>query len=56
MHLQTRQAAVLTTDDMRKIYEAAIRVVRRVPLRCQGTDEFNALLSDLGLSWRAKSW
>ena len=43
-----RRPTVLTDADMQSIYDAAVRVVKRVPLRCQGTDEFCAHLSDFG--------
>jgi len=46
--LMTQRPAVLTQRDMQKIYDAAIRVVRRVPLRCQATDEFYDYLRDFG--------
>ncbi len=48
MHLVTRRPVVLTRADMRQIYDAAIRVVRRVPLKCQATDEFYGYLRDFG--------
>jgi len=46
--LTTQRPTVLTNRDMQEIYDAAIRVVKRVPLRCQGTDEFSAYLRDFG--------
>lgn len=48
MKMITRRPAVLTQKDMQKIYDAAIRVVRKVPLRCQATDEFYGYLRDFG--------
>ena len=48
MKLVTHRPAVLTAQDTQAIYDAAIRVVRRVPLKCQATDEFYACLSDFG--------
>ena len=48
MNLATRRPAVLTREDARSIYDAAIRVVRRVPLRCQAPDEFTAYLRHFG--------
>ncbi|MEW6360453.1 MAG: trimethylamine methyltransferase family protein [Planctomycetota bacterium] len=48
MKLIMQRPSVLTSDDMQKIYDAAIRVVRRVPLRCRATDEFYAYLRDFG--------
>ncbi len=48
MHLVTRRPVVLTRADMRQIYDASIRVVRRVPLKCQATDEFYGYLRDFG--------
>ncbi|NUP99814.1 MAG: trimethylamine methyltransferase family protein [Armatimonadetes bacterium] len=40
MTLRTRRPAILSQVDQRRILEAAVRVVKRVPLRCQGTPEF----------------
>jgi len=48
MQLVTRRPAVLARHDTAQIYEAAIRVVKRVPLRCQATDEFYDLLRAFG--------
>lgn len=48
MKLVTRRPLVLTQADLQAIWEAAIRVVRRVPLRCQGTAEFYDYLTDFG--------
>ncbi len=47
MKVETRRPAVLAAEDMQRIYDAAIRVVKRVPLRCQATDElFSPELAD----------
>lgn len=48
MRLITHRPDVLAPQDMQRILDAAIRVVRRVPLRCQGTDEFNDHLTAFG--------
>ena len=48
MKLVTRRPTVLTRTDMQKIYDAAIRVAKRVPLKCQATDEFYQYLRDFG--------
>lgn len=48
MKLRTRRPALLAEVDLRKIYEAGIRVARQVPLRCEGTDEFFAYLRGFG--------
>ena len=48
MKLVTRRPAVLAPQDRQRIYDAAIRVVRRVPLRCQATDEFYDCLRAFG--------
>jgi len=48
MKLVTHRPAVLSAQDMQAIYDAAIRVLRRVPLRCQATDEFYGYLSEFG--------
>ena len=48
MKLVTRRPEVLTEQDMQKIYDAAIRVVRRVPLTCHATDEFYRYLREFG--------
>jgi len=44
LHLQFR-IQLLTDEDRRRIHEAAIRVLRRVPFTIQGTDEFFDYLS-----------
>lgn len=46
--LVTRRPLVLADAELRAIVEAAVRVVRRVPLRCQADDAFYAYLSDYG--------
>ena len=48
MKLVTRRPAVLTRADMQQISDAAIRVAKRVPLRCQATEEFYDYLSGFG--------
>ena len=48
MKLVTRRPEVLTGQDMQKIYDAAIRVVRRVPLTCHATGEFYSYLRQFG--------
>jgi len=48
MRLQTRRPQVLTRQDMQSILDAAIRVARRVPLRCHGTAEFCECLRAFG--------
>ena len=48
MKLQSRTLQVLDEAEMKAIFETALRVWDRVPLRCQGTEEFNDLLSDFG--------
>ena len=48
MKLVTHRPEVLTDGDMQKIHDAAIRVVRRVPLTCHATDEFYAYLREFG--------
>lgn len=48
MKLLTRRPSVLTRHDMQQIYDAALRVVKRVPLRCQATDEFYTYLREFG--------
>jgi len=48
MKLITYRPEVLTYRDMQKIYDAAIRVVRRVPLTCHATDEFYGYLRAFG--------
>jgi len=48
MNLTVSAARVLNRDEMKKVYEAALRIWESVPLRAQGTDEFNQLLSDFG--------
>ena len=48
MRLRTHKPQVLTPVDMQRIYDAAIRVAKRVPLRCQATDEFYGYLREFG--------
>jgi len=48
MQLTVRAAEVLTPQEMEKILQAARRIWESVPLRAQGTDEFNQLLRDFG--------
>ncbi len=48
MKLQCRPPLTLSDAEMEKIKQAAVRVFRRVPLRAQGTDEFNQALRDFG--------
>lgn len=48
MHLLTRTMSVLTDEELEQIWQAALRVWARVPLRAQGTEEFNQALSDFG--------
>ena len=48
MKLVTHRPEVLSPQDMQQIYDASIRVVRRVPLTCHGTDEFFGYLREYG--------
>ena len=48
MNLTVRAAKVLTPDEMDRIHQAALRIWEDVPLRAQGTDEFNQALRDFG--------
>ncbi|MBI2302269.1 MAG: trimethylamine methyltransferase family protein [Armatimonadetes bacterium] len=48
MKLVCHRPTLLSPDERQHIYAAAVRVVRRVPLRCQATDEFLAPLADYG--------
>lgn len=48
MFLQTQVASVLNPEEMESIWQAALRVLARVPLRAQGTEEFNQALRDYG--------
>ncbi|MFQ6097592.1 MAG: trimethylamine methyltransferase family protein [Armatimonadota bacterium] len=48
MKLTCRAPLTLDEPEMARITQAAIRVLRRVPLRAQGTDEFNQCLRDFG--------
>ncbi len=48
MNLSTHTMSVLTPEEMEKIWQAALRVWARVPLRVQGTDEFLQILRDYG--------
>ncbi|MGD8238289.1 MAG: trimethylamine methyltransferase family protein [Armatimonadota bacterium] len=48
MKLLCRPPLVLSDAELEQIRRAAIRVFRRVPLRAQGTDEFDQALRDFG--------
>lgn len=48
LYLRSWAPEVLSEDECRQIFEAAVRVWARVPLRAQGTEEFYDALSALG--------
>lgn len=48
MKLVTRCMSVLSEEEMEQIWQAALRVWAQVPLRAQGTEEFNQLVRDFG--------
>lgn len=48
MVLSTRCPVVLTPEEMESIYQAALRVWARVPLRAQGPEEFMQAVRDFG--------
>ncbi len=48
MHLSFRTMQVLNEQEMEQIWQAALRVWDQVPLRAQGTEEFNEALLDFG--------
>ncbi len=52
MKLSTRAPIVLGDAEMKQVWEAALRVWERVPLRAQGTPEFNEALQAFGCEIR----
>ncbi|MGD9498354.1 MAG: trimethylamine methyltransferase family protein [Armatimonadota bacterium] len=48
MKLTTRAMQVLSEQEMERIWQAALRIWARVPLRAPGTDEFMSALRDFG--------